>query len=232
MTVTPTPAFVQTPKVWTAAINAGDVSKWKLLGDGISAAGAGANGSKISAIVGSSSDTVSRDVQLGIARQISATMTNATPGVGTFASGANIANGDQIVFEAGTIPPPLIAGTTYFVIAAVPSSQPGVAATFEVAATFGGSAIATTGTGTAVVVYVIRILTTIQMIALSGFTSIANAGAATASFLNAANLPGYPVDNDGNPYLFLESADFLAVSCTATITAGKIMNIAAIGGNF
>lgn len=228
MAYTPTPVFVQAPKVWSASINAGDASNWKILRDAASAAGAGPNGSKISSVIGTSTDTSSRDVILAIARQYSCTVTSANPGVVTIASGANVANGDQVVFEGSAVPTGLTAGTTYFVVGAVPSTQAGVACTFNVSATFGGSTITTSSTGTTVVVYVIRPLTAMSNVTLGGIASTAP----TNYFFNPANWPGLPVDNDGTPYVFLESSDFLAVSSVTTVTAAKIMTFTATGGNF
>lgn len=70
------------------------------------------------------------------------TMTIATPGVITWAGGHGLTAGSPISFATtGTLPTGIVAGTTYYVIAA------GLTATdFSVAATPGGSAIATTGT--------------------------------------------------------------------------------------
>lgn len=57
--------------------------------------------------------------------------------------------------------------------------------------------------------------------------------AATANLLNAGSLLApLPRDNDGQPYLFLESGDTLQVSFTAQVTAAKEIDVVAIAGNF
>src|SRR6185369_14320295 len=98
---------------------------------------------------------------------------------------------------------------------------------FEFSASAGGAAINTSSTGTTVVCYAVRILTTIPVAITAG----TDGATAAANFFNTTYWPGYPVDNDGNPYLFLESVDYLAVSAPA-VTANKILNFTAIGANF
>jgi hypothetical protein len=67
-----------------------------------------------------------------------ATITIATPGVVTVASAP--ANNDLVIFSTtGALPTGLVSGTSYYVINRTST-------TFEVSATYGGSAIATTGT--------------------------------------------------------------------------------------
>lgn len=66
------------------------------------------------------------------------TVTVATPGVFT-ANGHSLVNGDIVKFTTtGALPTGLVAGTKYYVIASTTN-------TFEVSATYGGSAINTTG---------------------------------------------------------------------------------------
>lgn len=66
------------------------------------------------------------------------TISIATPGVVTWAANG-LANGDKVVLETtGELPAPLVAGTTYYVVAAATG-------TIQLAATPGGAAIATTG---------------------------------------------------------------------------------------
>lgn len=45
-------------------------------------------------------------------------------------------------------------------------------------------------------------------------------------------LPGLPVDNDGQRYMFLESGDTLQASVTVAVTAAKEIDIATIFGDF
>lgn len=69
------------------------------------------------------------------------TVSIASPGVVTWA-GHGLVNGNRVRFSTtGTLPTGLTAGTTYYVVGAA-------AGTFQVAATPGGAAIATTGTQT------------------------------------------------------------------------------------
>ncbi len=69
------------------------------------------------------------------------TISNASPGVVTYAN--SFAAGDPVVFSTtGALPSPLVAGTTYYVIAAGLSGS-----VFRVSATAGGAAINTTTNG-------------------------------------------------------------------------------------
>lgn len=45
-------------------------------------------------------------------------------------------------------------------------------------------------------------------------------------------LNGLPLDNDGQPYLFLESGDTLQASTTTQVAAGKEVDITCVAGNF
>lgn len=50
---------------------------------------------------------------------------------------------------------------------------------------------------------------------------------------NNAQLPGLPVDSDGNPYIFLASAsDALTISSLTTVTSGKLISANAVCGDF
>jgi hypothetical protein len=46
--------------------------------------------------------------------------------------------------------------------------------------------------------------------------------------LNSAQLPGLPLDTNGNPTLFLVSGDTLTVSALSTVTAAKLITASAI----
>jgi hypothetical protein len=61
-----------------------------------------------------------------------------------------------------------------------------------------------------------------------------NSGAVASTNLMApAQIPGLPVDSDGNPYLFLASAsDTLTVEALSTVTSGKLITVIAIGADF
>lgn len=70
------------------------------------------------------------------------TITNASPAVVTW-TGSNFNAGNPVTFETtGTLPSPLVAGQTYYVIAAGLTAN-----TFEISATIGGAAINTTSAG-------------------------------------------------------------------------------------
>ena len=45
-------------------------------------------------------------------------------------------------------------------------------------------------------------------------------------------IPGLPVDNDGQPYLFLSASDTLVVNASTTVTSGKVISAIANIGDF
>src|SRR5437868_186174 len=51
---------------------------------------------------------------------------------------------------------------------------------------------------------------------------------AAVNALSSAMVPGLPVDNDGNRYLFLQSGDTLTVGVTVAMTSGKLMHCVAV----
>lgn len=55
---------------------------------------------------------------------------------------------------------------------------------------------------------------------------------AASNLINTTIWPSLPVDNDGQPYFFLESGDTLQVSFTTQVTAAKEIDVAAIFANF
>jgi len=225
MAVTATPVFVQTPRLWTACINNADASNWKVLYDGpASTAGGSANGTKIASIVATSTDSTARNVVLAVARKGSVTCTSASPGVFTW-TGHNLSIGDQVFLGGTTVPSGFTASVPYFVVAGgyVAGSA------FELSATIGGSAVNTASTGTSVVAYSVRPITTIPVAITAG----TDGSTAAAYFFNTTYSPGIPVDNDGQPYIFMSDAsDYLAISCTGTVTSAKIICVNAIGANF
>lgn len=140
MAKTPTPALPQSPKNSKVQILPADASGLKTVYTG------GAEGSKISSIIATSSDTSARDVQIGI-----------TTG-GTF-------------FPLGTVSVPITAGQV---------------------------------TGTPAV-----------------------------NLLDPTVIKGLPLDNDGQPYIFLSSAsDTLQVKALTTVTTAKEIDIIAFGADF
>jgi hypothetical protein len=83
-----------------------------------------------------------------------ATATVAAPGVFNVPGYDNPAVGDAIVFTylaGGSMPAPLVYGTTYYVQAIVSAA----AATFNLSATKGGAAITTTSTGASLVAHLV-----------------------------------------------------------------------------
>ncbi len=54
----------------------------------------------------------------------------------------------------------------------------------------------------------------------------------TVNLLDTTMVPSLPVDNDGQPYILLESGDTLQVSFTTAITAAKTAYVTCLFGNF
>lgn len=57
------------------------------------------------------------------------------------------------------------------------------------------------------------------------------AGTPATNLLDPANVLGLPFDNDGNPFIFLESGDTLQAKSAVAVTAGKAISISAIHGD-
>lgn len=231
------PTLPKQPRSWQASIGNGDASAWKLL-LGMAAGsiasnqgnGAGPNGSKISAVYATSNDTVARVVQLAKCRAFSGvTISNASPGVVTWsaANGNNLAVGDQVMFlnNGDTLPTGLSLLTTYFVI----SGGFTAGTSFELATSAGGTAINTTsaGSGTHVIV-VIRPIFANTVPITGGTDGLTN----TTDLLSLITGAGLPLDNDGQKYINLEAADFLAVSAATTVSSNKMISVVAEGGDF
>lgn len=221
-----TPTLVKQPRTWIASIGNGDASAWKLLLDG-SALGSGPNGSKIVSIYAASTDSGAKTVQLAKARSFSGVaISNASPAVVTWsaANGNNLAVGDQVMFQTtGTLPTGISPNTTYFVISAGFSA--GVS--FEISATAGGSAINTSGAGSGThTIFAMKPINA-QSVAITAGTD-----GTTAPQDMLALAGGLPLDQDAQKYVFMESVDYLAVSCTGTVTANKMITVTAEGGDF
>lgn len=68
------------------------------------------------------------------------------------------------------------------------------------------------------------VIGTVSVAIGAGNTSGVNA----TNLLNTTNMPGLPLDTDGNPYIHLKSAsDTLTVSAVVAVTTGKAVNIIA-----
>ena len=72
------------------------------------------------------------------------------------------------------------------------------------------------------------LLASVNIPDLSGF----NGTDVTVDLKNSTSLPGLPVDNDGQTYLFLESGDTLQVSFTTQVTAAKTVYVTTFFANF
>jgi signal-transduction protein with cAMP-binding, CBS, and nucleotidyltransferase domain len=58
-----------------------------------------------------------------------------------------------------------------------------------------------------------------------GVTSVTN-------MMSSSLFPGLPLDNDGQPYFFLQSGDILQLQANSTITAAKNIYVTVVAGNF
>ena len=70
------------------------------------------------------------------------------------------------------------------------------------------------------------LLGTGRIVTLSG----TNGAAANVNLLNA--ITGLPIDNDGQPYLYLVSGDTLECAVLVTVTAAKTISLTCIHGDF
>jgi hypothetical protein len=137
MAITPTPVYPQTPKNGHVQILPADASGLKTLYT------AGSNGSKITAVICSSTDTSARDVSVGVTRS-------------------------AVFYALGTTTVAITAGTI----------------------------------------------------------------AATAAQDMFTGIPGLPIDNDGQVYIFIESGDTFQVKSLTTVTAAKELDFNCIGADF
>lgn len=229
-----TPTLTKQPRYWAASIGNGDASAWKFLYDE-NAGFAGLNGSQVVAVKAASTDGTARVVQLAKCRVFTGvTVTIATPGVVSWslANGNTAAIGDQIVWlnNGDTLPTGLAFNTTYFIIAGGFT----VNTSFELATSAGGTAINTTGSQSGTHQAAIIRPTSAQTVAITAGTD----GATVSADLLGLD-GGYPVNNDGQKYMFLEGTnvlanvqDALAVSAVTTVTANKMISVHAYGSDF
>jgi hypothetical protein len=59
-----------------------------------------------------------------------------------------------------------------------------------------------------------------------------NGTSPSVNLLASTLLPGLPVDNDGQPYVFLQTGDVLQVSSTTTVTSNTLVHLSAIEADF
>lgn len=57
------------------------------------------------------------------------------------------------------------------------------------------------------------------------------AGTPAVNLFDPSIVPGLPVDNDGQPYLFLETGDTLQAKSLTTVTSAKLISLTAIHGD-
>ena len=72
------------------------------------------------------------------------------------------------------------------------------------------------------------ILGSVAVPALSGTDGVA----AGINVLTNTLIPGIPVDNDGQAYIYLQSGDTLVAAVTVTLTAAKTISLTATFGDF
>jgi hypothetical protein len=63
-----------------------------------------------------------------------------------------------------------------------------------------------------------------------------NAGAASGvpavDLMAEEVIPGLPVDNDGQRYIYLQNGDKLSVKSLSTMTSAKLLSVSMVGGTF
>lgn len=52
------------------------------------------------------------------------------------------------------------------------------------------------------------------------------------NMFNSGNIPGLPIDAQGNPFLFLESTDTLEIQALVTVTSGKTISCSTVAADF
>jgi len=85
-------------------------------------------------------------------------------------------------------------------------------------------ATSTDTSGQNIQVAIVRSATT-YILATTAVPASSGTAAGTAPIDLLAIIPNLPRDQDGQPYLFIESGDTLVVSSLATITSGKIISV-------
>ena len=221
------PTMIAKPRTWAASVGNGDASAWKLLLSQ-TGGGGGANGSKITSVRAASTDSAGRVLQLARARLFTGpTITIASPGVVSWAqaNGNNAAVGDQVMFlnNGDTLPTGLAFNTTYFIISAGFT----LGASFQLAASAGGTAINTSVSQSGNHQIALIKPLAAQTVAITSGTDGATPTADLLG-LDAAEA----IDQDGQKYILLDTVDYLAVSCTSTVTANKMLSVHADGGDF
>ena len=53
-----------------------------------------------------------------------------------------------------------------------------------------------------------------------------------ANLMSLANMPGLPLDSDGNPFFYCASGDVIQAAVNVQLTAGKFMNVFAVVADF
>ena len=58
------------------------------------------------------------------------------------------------------------------------------------------------------------------------------AGTPSVNLIDTTTIPGLPVDNDGNPFIYLISGDTLTFQAQTSVTAAKIISIHVFAADF
>lgn len=75
--------------------------------------------------------------------------------------------------------------------------------------------------------------TTYPLFTVSVPIGAGNTSAATnLNMMGPSLVNGFPIDSDGNPYFFLVSGDTLVAFAAVAVTAGKLITLVAVAGDF
>jgi hypothetical protein len=76
------------------------------------------------------------------------------------------------------------------------------------------------------------LLTQVDMPALSGDAGSSSGFTPPVGVIAQGNIPGLPMDSDGNAFIYLESGDTLVINTTVTLTSAKIIACSAVSADF
>jgi hypothetical protein len=238
MAVTNTPVFVQNPKVWTATvINATSTNCIPLISPGTTLSGtaypgAGPNGSKITGLYASTTDTSANIALVSLLRSNSSvTLSTANPSVITWPGNftGNLQSAVLFTSPVASAFGGTIATNVIYYVYNLTYTQ--ASSTFNIVTAVNGST-GVTGVSTAQVAYTGYQLIPQTSVSVTIGSGTLSTGLSPQNLLTTTAFAGLPVDNDGQPYLFLEPGDYLGVSVVAAVTANKVLTVMAVGGNF
>jgi hypothetical protein len=237
MAVTNTPVFVQNPKMWSATlINATSTACIPMMSPGTTVGGtaypgAGPNGSKITGLYASTTDSSANIALISILRSNSVTISTAAPAVITWPGNFTGNLQSTVLFTspvASAFGGSISTNTLYYVYNL---SYTLASSTFNIVTAVNGSS-GVTGASTAQVAYTGYHLLPQTSVSVTIGAGTLSTGLTPQNLLATSAFAGLPVDNDGQPYLFLEPGDYLGVSVVAAVTANKVLTVMALGGNF